>query len=452
MRPLFNFLCLFALFLPFQFALNLKYGFDISVLRIIILLLFGTIALKSLYKRDFFIPLNLQSVCLVLFFSINIFSLFFAQNLEFGLRKILFIGSIFPLYFIVFYAFKQTTNSPLRRSFSEASKLQTTNFAKYFILGGFLSAMTALIIFFNQFIFGINGILKFYEKIGPFFWGRSFSESVLNFQSFLVNIGGRDFIRAAGLFPDPHNFSLFSGIISLLAFAISIFYLKAKNKLLVIFYGAIFAISAFSMIFSFSRGAYLALVVTVLFIMVYLILFKKIFFLRLSVLLFLAGILLFFVVAPAKSRFLDAFSFKDESSIGRIQIMKDGIDIFKNNFLFGVGIGNAPLHYNEDIEYRNPTNSHNTYLEIAIESGFFGLALWAILIFGSVLQLIKSLKIQKDEFLRYLTVGLASALIFFGAYSFFEVFLYSPVNLAALMILLGLSSIVISNIKNQNAK
>lgn len=432
MKILFNILCVYVFLLPFQFALNVASGFDVAIIRIAVLILFGLIIIRSLYKKDFFIPLNLQSVCLSGFFLINIFSLFFAQNLEFGLRKILFLASIFPLYFIVYYLIR-----PSDCHCEERSNLQTL--APFFIFGGFLSSSIALIIFLNQFIFGIDNILYFYSKVGPFFWGETFSRSVLNYQSFLVNIGGIDFIRAAGLFPDPHNFALFAGIILFL----SLPFVKSY------FYGFTFLFSGVALLLSFSRGAYLALIITALIICsirVYLLIKSNR--LNLNKILIptcasMAILIFIFLLSPVKDRFLDTFSLEDGSNVGRIQIMKDGFDIFKNNFFIGVGIGNAPIYFNEDADYRNPTNSHNTYMEIAIENGFSGLAIWLILIFGTILQLIKYLKFQEDDFYRHLAIGLIGALIFFSAHSFFEVFLYSPVNLFALMILLALSSATI---------
>lgn len=427
---MFNILCFFVLLLPFQFALNIATGFDVASIRVIILILFAAVILKSLYKRDFFIPLNLQSICLAIFFLINIFSLFFAQNMEFGVRKILFLASIFPLYFIVQNQLTDNNSQPI------------TKFIKSFIVGGFMASAVALIIFFSQFIVGIDGILDFYTKIGPFFWGRSFSESVLNYQSFLVNAGGIDFVRAAGLFPDPHNFALFAGIILFLALPFTKSY----------FYNLVSLFSGAALILSFSRGAYVAAIGTAIFLLAALYFYsrhceerratERQSNLRITIFIGITTMALILTLTPVKNRFLDTFSLEDGSNIGRIKIMKGGLDIFKNNFLFGVGIGNAPIYYNEDIDYRNPTNSHNTYLEIAIENGIAGIAAWLILIFGTILQLIKYLKSPKDEFSQRLAIGLIGALMFFSIHSFFEVFLYSPVNLAVLMILLATSSAI----------
>lgn len=430
MKTIFNVSRILVFLLPFQFALNIAYGFDVAAIRVVILILFAAIILKSFYEKDFFIPLNLQSVCLSAFFLLNVFSLFFAQNLEFGLRKILFLGSIFPLYFVVNYIFRDILNF----------EIQIPKFMKYFVLGGFLSSVVALMVFFVQFFVSIDGIMDFYRKIGPFFWGKYFAESAFEYQSFLVNIGETDFFRASGLFPDPHNFALYAGMILFLALPLALARRKAKN-----FYMAVFLIGAISLLLSFARGAYVAFIAAGSFLS-FLLLIKsnKLTNSKSAVLpvIFTAIIILFLIVSPVRNRFLDIFSAEEGSNAGRIEAMMRGIDIFKDNFLFGVGAGDVPVYYNEDVKGRNLINSHSTYLEIAIEGGILGLMVYGALIFGTILQLIKQFYRQEDEFLQYLILGIVSALMFFSVYGVFE-FLYSPINLAALMILLALSSVII---------
>lgn len=485
---LFNILCFLAVLLPFQFALNIAPGFDLAISRVIILILLIFVVLKSLFKRDFFIPINLQSVFLLAFLAINAFSLFIAANFEFGMRKFLFLVSIIPLYFIVQNILKNKSTD------------QVVMFLKYLVAGGFASFLAGFAIFLSQFFVGIDGLFGFYQKIGPFFWGKSFSASVLSNQSFLVNAGGDDFFRMAALFPDPHNFALFAGTITFLSFSLALFYLKEnislnykmsdvrlfqatnravfnntarmgvkdittqmafcnlKNKNIFI-YGFISMFGIISILLSFSRGSYLALAMAILFIVLILLInnyqpemnlveFKKIKnrlrnkfgIMAVSVILLLA--LVFLIFSPAKDRFSSIFSGDDGSIAGRVELLKRGLSISKENLLFGVGIGSAPVYYNEDIDYRNPTNSHNNYLEIIIENGILGLIVWIALIFGTIAQL---LRFKNNGNFRLISVGLAGALLFFAISSFFEVFLYSPINLAMLMILLGLSSVIINN-------
>lgn len=433
MKILFNVLCLFAVFLPFQFALNIAPGIDLAVVRVIVLGLFVFISCKSLIDKKFIIPINWQSIFLIAFFVLNIFSLFFADNLMFAIRKILFLTSIIPIYFVIVYILNN-------------SEEKFRKFVKYLTWGGILSVFVGVIIFLGQYILGIDAVLSFYSKIGYYFWGQSFSESVLNYQSFLVNIGGVDYLRMSSLFPDPHNFALFAGIISFLT--LSLFLISAnKSKKESVFYGVISLICFLSVFLSFTRAAYLALGVSLVIVLAIVVMVRnnsnKTVIGVISALLFVV-----FLFSPAKDRFLDVFSREDGSNIERMQIFKNGLSIFKDNLLFGVGIGNAPLAYNENIDYRNPTNSHNTYLEIAIENGVFGLAAWCLLVFGTIIQLIK-LAVRKQGEERFYVLGLIGSLLFFTVHSFFEVFLYSPINLSLVMIILAINSIEILNIKNQ---
>lgn len=429
----FNVLCFLAVFAPFQFALNVAPGFDVAVLRVIIILLFVFVVAKSLADKKMIVPADQQSILLIAFFVVNIFSLFFANNLAFGIRKVLFLASIFPLYFIL--SFQLNNNQTDKR---------LIKFAKCLVWGGFLSFVFGFIVFLGQFVFGIDALIGFYGKIGPLFWGQSFSESVLNYQSFLVNVGGVDYFRIVSLFPDPHNFSLFVGMISFLSLALYVFF-RENKKLTINFYGIISLMGFVAVFLSFSRAAYIALIASLLIFVA--LGFKNVFSQKIKRFLLLGAVFLaiIFSLSPIANRFSDIFSREDGSSIGRVQILKDGLDIFRENILFGVGIGNAPLYYNEDIEYRNPTNSHNTYLEIAIENGILGLFLWIGLILGMIVRLVAmSLRRVGDRQESTMVLGVVCALVFFAIHSLFEVFLYSPINLSVLMILMALGSVLLN--------
>lgn len=424
MSILFNVLCLLAVLLPFQFALNIAPGIDLAVVRVIILGLFVFVVCKSLIDKKFIIPINWQSIFLIVFFVLNIFSLFFADNLMFAIRKILFLTSMIPLYFVVVYILSN-------------SEERFRKFVKYLAWGGILSVFVGISIFLGQYILGIDAVMGFYGKIGHYFWGQSFSESILNYQSFLVNIGSVDYLRMASLFPDPHNFALFAGIISFLT--LPLFLISAnKSKKEAVFYGVISLLCFLSVFLSFSRAAYLALGVSLVVVLAIVVMARdnsnKTVIGVISALLFIV-----FLFSPAKDRFLDIFSLEDGSNIERMQILKNGLSILKDNWLFGVGVGNAPSAYNENIDYRNPANSHNTYLEIAIENGVLGLAVWCLLVFGTIIQLIK-LVVKKQGEGRFYVLCLIGSLLFFAIHSFFEVFLYSPINLSMLMILFAINS------------
>ncbi len=73
------------------------------------------------------------------------------------------------------------------------------------------------------------------------------------------------------------------------------------------------------------------------------------------------------------------------SAANRAEILKVGWQIFRDHPVFGVGLGGYPLAnalYAQDLGERD---THNTYLNLAAETGLPGLMLWCAL-FGSVLR------------------------------------------------------------------
>ena len=63
----------------------------------------------------------------------------------------------------------------------------------------------------------------------------------------------------------------------------------------------------------------------------------------------------------------------------RLQIYKCGLQLIKNNYVFGYGIGNTQYKlnecYSESNQYKmiNIYNSHNQYIDIVLKTGIIGL-------------------------------------------------------------------------------
>jgi O-antigen ligase len=94
-------------------------------------------------------------------------------------------------------------------------------------------------------------------------------------------------------------------------------------------------------------------------------------------------------------------------SNSRLLLMKSAIDIFKNNFVVGVGIGNVTTQIGQISGI--PMNAHNLILQLLAESGIFILV--AILIFGYyAVMLIASTTSQSRFFLilMALVIGIES--------------------------------------------
>jgi len=112
---------------------------------------------------------------------------------------LLFLLSIFPLYFIV---------SAIANNFSKAKKI-----IEFLVWGAGGAALLGIIQFSLQFIFGLEETAKFWTNFITPFLGSSFSKAVMENSSWLVGISGHDFFRSISVFPDPHMFSFYLNLI-----------------------------------------------------------------------------------------------------------------------------------------------------------------------------------------------------------------------------------------------
>src|SRR6266702_3927689 len=86
--------------LPFQFALSPAKDIDLAIIRIIIPLLFLLYLLFAIKNKTDFSHKNKLSLLLLLFLALATISLLSSSNLFWSLRKLLFLFSIFPIYFL----------------------------------------------------------------------------------------------------------------------------------------------------------------------------------------------------------------------------------------------------------------------------------------------------------------------------------------------------------------
>src|SRR5665647_2004140 len=155
-----------ALYLPFQIALNPSEGFDVASIRVIIIVLFLIWLADGLKKKKIIFQKNIQTLLVVSFLFLSIFSLFFSTNTDWSARKILFFFYIFPLYFIVVNVF--------------VNKEKIIKIIKYLVLGGSLAALLGIVQFFAQFIFGLKSVYGFWaDYLAVPFLGQTFSQAVL---------------------------------------------------------------------------------------------------------------------------------------------------------------------------------------------------------------------------------------------------------------------------------
>lgn len=417
---------LLIFFIPFAPALNIAPDFDIISSRLLILMffLFWLIGIAFSGKK---IPgITFQGLALAAIVIISGLSLIGAQELGWGLRKLLVFLSIFPLYFMA----TDFLNQPGR--FKKLINVLAG--------GAVISGGLAIIQFASQFFIASSSITDFYaNKIGPFFWGQTFSSIVEQNPSWFFDAAGRTLMRALGLFPDPHMLAFFLGLVSPIILSIFLFS-KRKNPGLFVIY----CVLLLALLLTFSRGGYLGLFFSTIVVLGSFwkrLTDKRKFLMATGLVLCL--FLLFIFGQPVISRFISSFSISEGSSASRLQIWENSWQVFLAQPLSGVGLGNYPLTQDPLASYRNPITSHNLYLDVASETGIFGLLVWLFLISGSCLLLflaIKKRKYQQDEFFAAINIGLLGSLVYFSVHSFFETAIFNPVVLAVFMIILALAS------------
>lgn len=428
-----SFLYFVIFFLPFSFALNPSPDIDLAANRVLIIALFLVWLANSLARKKLNIAFNPITLALSAFLFLAAFSVFAANETSWALRKLLVFVSIFPLYFAV---------SDLGRSWNSIKKM-------IFMMAGsaFLVSLIGLIQFFSQFFLGIQPIFSFWtEYIAPYFYGANFGKLVVENPSWLVNIGGATYLRALSLFPDPHMFAFYLGLILPLIFSLLIFSFNRKDFNEGVFTKKSFLLIVFGVIFlalglTFSRSGYIGIAASLLAVVVFswrqLRNFSKIIVLAAAA-SFL--IMLIFTDNPVSSRIFSIADFTEGSNAGRIQIWQKAINIIDANLLTGLGLGNYSLEINPRADYRNSIYAHNTYLDIAAEMGIFALIAWILILGASIWQLINNLAHDQNIFRTAIVVGLIGSVVSFAVSSLADTALYSPAVLGMLMVTLGLVS------------
>lgn len=402
-------------FLPFQFALGISSTIDLAIIRLIILVIFLIYVTIAFFKKDFFIPKGIIAILSFLFLFWITFSLFYTPVFNWTLRKIFFLFSI-GVIFLVFTGL-----------FQHYKTKGIDTLLKFLILGATTASIIAIIQFFSQFIFSLETILNFWLSLTPFFLGGTFSEAVIEYNSWLVNVAGINLLRATAFFPDPHIFSFYCGLSAPLALAL--FFQSKKYFWLISFFLIILAD-----LLTFTRGGYFGLLIGFI---VTIILFwsqLKTFYKHLLTVILIGLILILFI--PNNffiNRFNSSFDYQDNSVIHRLELWSETTKIIKDNLLLGVGLGAYSHEINPRADYRMPIYAHNTYLDIWVEVGIIGFLIFSSLLISVWLNFYR----QRNKILpKFAIISLA----IFTTHLFFDTPIFSVHILPIFIFIIALGS------------
>ncbi len=247
-----------------------------------------------------------------------------------------------------------------------------------------------------------------------------------------IDLGSEKFIRAYGTFSHPNQLAAFM----LVACATALFiYLTANNKLkkhlaaflLILFIGSEFL--------SFSRAGLGAL--AIFFSITMLGLWIKMGWQEIKK---PAEIILFsfFIFGFSLYPFLRARISPAPTEFTRTFYNSKGISIFKQNPIFGVGVGNLLPAMDSEINAQQTWQiqpPHNYFLEVACETGIVGLLLYVYLYASNLLGLIKTYAKKGERFILIL-IAMLIAIIFMMQFDHY--FYTLPQTVLLLWIVLGM--------------
>jgi O-antigen ligase len=271
-----------------------------------------------------------------------------------------------------------------------------------------------------------NAIIGIYE----FFGGSGLLSLLINDRYF----------RAFGTFGQPNPFGGFMGLVAPLALMATFAYLwrlqrTGKGLFLALFYGSAAILIAVALVMSWSRGAWLAALVSVG-AMVFAVprkVWRSIALVAVvvgvSALLWYSGRLPASVVARINSATEELFAFDDVRGVDitpenyavveRLAHWQAALNMARANPWLGVGLGNYEVAYPQYrlINWGFPLgHAHNYYLNILAEAGIIGLVGYAALWIG-VFWLTWRTRQHPDPFSRLIVIGLLGSWTYLSIHS-----------------------------------
>jgi O-antigen ligase len=398
--------------LPLQFAFNVGDNIDLVITRILVPAVFLLWLFSGLARKRIWIANRAETWLVLSFLFLSAFSLWAGLDPGKGVRKILYLFSVFPIYFVA---------ADLARDQKFRIKIVKTIW-----MSGALAAVIGIGQFLMPLFVGLDSTLTIWRKIAPFFLGSSFGKLVAGNPSWLVNISGDTWMRAFGFFPDPHTFSFF---VSLCFFAGMGYFAWEEKREWRAMAGAATALMFFAILFSFSRGAYLGAIAGGLFFLVVLLFRSKN--LGKFAVAASAAVILATIIFPGtvQNRLMSAFNLKEGSNAERVKNWEQAAGAIRDFPLSGIGLGNYASYVDPSSGERSSIYAHDVFLDVSAETGILnGFVFWA-LILTSLWRNTASKNI--------LNLGIASGLAYFLVHGIFDTPIWSPQVMVILLVILA---------------
>jgi O-antigen ligase len=218
--------------------------------------------------------------------------------------------------------------------------------------------------------------------------------------------------RVFGTFAHPNLLAFY--LILALALCFVVYLVSDKNKVTVTLYGLAAALYLITLVFTYTRSAWLGLLLVI--ILLGITRYRKFLIITLLVLL-----ISYFSISQINSR-VQSFTSNDPSSsiAWRIQLWQDSFGYVMNRPFLGYGIGTSnEVVLNNRGDLAGSSDEHDDYLRMAIDTGILGLSAFLILIFNLLKSLFNIYRRQTKPRLKtlafvILTLTFSFYLISFG--------------------------------------
>ena len=183
--------------------------------------------------------------------------------------------------------------------------------------------------------------------------------------------------RVGSTFDNPNLFAMFLCVAALFALYHTQGAKRTSHKILC---GTIFALHIFAMVLTFSRGAWIALALSILLVLV--LQYMRMPGAMLNLLLLMIGGFLF-LPENVMARLFSIANLADSSIAYRLSILRSSVAMLRENLLLGVGVGEEAFRtaftaFAEDSV--TAPHSHNLFLQIGCEAGAVALLLFLLLL------------------------------------------------------------------------
>ena len=210
--------------------------------------------------------------------------------------------------------------------------------------------------------------------------------------------------RVVSFFGNPNVFGEYL-ILTIVTSIICIFI--ADNRKFKIIHFCAVALSGLSLIYTYSRGCWIGVIFA---LAVFLFISKRKLFFAFCV---LGAVSIFFLPSSIINRIASVGNVADSSTLYRVYIWKGTLDMLKDYWITGVGLGTDafncvyPLYSYTAI---TAPHSHNLYLVIFSETGIVGMIAFALIVLLFYKKLFVIIKHSANKNLKYISTGLVAAM------------------------------------------